>query len=135
MNDMVKSASFEEKLKDRIRDSIGELLSDEDLRRIVERGTEELLFKERIVLQQMRYGTEKAVKPPLVHECLEGLLRTRVDTVLREWLTAHADEVSGQIKRIVDDGILEAVKRAISGMMAGSMYQLQQDIENNLFNR
>ena len=36
MNDMTTNKSFEDKLKDRIRDSIGELLSDEDLSRIIE---------------------------------------------------------------------------------------------------
>ena len=36
-DDLVKSMSFEEKVKERVKDSIGDLLTDEDLNKILKR--------------------------------------------------------------------------------------------------
>ncbi len=45
MSSIVAQQSFEEKVMGRIRESIGELMSDEDLKRIVEKGIDRALFE------------------------------------------------------------------------------------------
>jgi hypothetical protein len=42
-NEIQTNETFEGKLKTRIRESIGDLLSDDDLKKIIDRGLEEFL--------------------------------------------------------------------------------------------
>lgn len=43
--EVTTAVSFEQRMKDRIRESIGELISDEELQKMVHRGVEEVFFK------------------------------------------------------------------------------------------
>ena len=49
MSDIEKTKSFQERMKDRIKKDIGELMTDDELSAIVERAVNEIFFKPRIV--------------------------------------------------------------------------------------
>jgi len=74
--DIMQQKSFEEKMKERIKDSIGELITDEELSKLVERAVDEVFFKEQVIHKS--YGRDE-YKPSLICDIIEKLLKKSVE--------------------------------------------------------
>ena len=107
--DLAKVESFEERLKQRIRDSIGELLTDEELSTMVRRSVEEIFFKPRE--RRNLYHTEELA--PLLHEIVKGLVDKRIEGAVEAYIDDHADKVEPLIAEAIKEGIGVAVLAGI----------------------
>ena len=122
--------SFEEKLKGRIRDSIGELLSDEDLTNIVRRGIEGVFFTERRVPDKHGYGPKTI--PPLIHQIVKEVLSDRMEAAVEAWLVGHADEVSKAIDVAVVQGAGKAMLRQMDFAFGSDMEGYGESLSQRL---
>lgn len=103
------SQTFEQKVRDRVREQIGELLSDEDLSKIVQAGLKDAFFEPRRV-DGDRYG---ATKEPLIHEIIRPLLEKRVREQVDAWFEANKTEIGVTVSRLLEMGVGNAVIQAI----------------------
>lgn len=88
-------------MMDRIRDSIGELMSDEDLKKIIERGIEKALFERKEVSDGWR---NTKVIPSFVDTMVEKLLKDRMDEAIRAWLKENNERVQTAVDEAVKIG-------------------------------
>ena len=127
--ELAVTQNFQERMKDRIRDSIGDLLSDEDLKNIIERGIEEVFFKETYD-NSSHYN--KKVFPPLIHQMVKECLNERMQEQVKIWIASHNDEVEEAIKECVVQGAGAALMAAIKYHFEGSMNTLASDMGSKL---
>ncbi len=104
--------SFEENMMDRIRKDIGELMPDDALQKIVERGMNDAFFKERTGSDG--YGKRE----PLFTETLRDLTDVRVRAAVEEWMKSHADEIAKQVETIFVEGFMNRVVANMDGRFA-----------------
>ena len=88
--EIAKSQTFEQKMKTRIRESIGDMLSDEDLEKMVERSLEEVFFNER---KNPNGGFHAKPLPPLLHEIVKELLEPEVQKAVVKYIKKNPKEV------------------------------------------
>ena len=122
---IVQAKTFEERMRDRIRESIGELMSDEDLQKIVEQGIDEVFFKTRYV-EDGRYNKREI--PPLIHSVVKEVLNDRMKDAVEAWLQTHESNVRVAVAHVVEEGAGRAMVKALNGYMADSMIRLESDI-------
>lgn len=123
VNDITKSQSFEEKMKDRIRESIGELITDEELSQLVHRSIDAVFFKAETDV----YG--KVIKPALLNELTKQLLAPSVKECIQQYIAKNHEEVKNAINEVISGGIASAFVRAFDNILNNAMYSLQQNIE------
>ena len=126
---IVQARTFEERMKDRIRESIGELLSDEDLQALVQRGVDEVFFKTHYV-DDGRH--QKREIPPLIHSVVKEVLTDRMKDATEAWLQTHEADVRDAMAHVIEDGAGMAMVKALNGYVADSMLRLEGDIINKL---
>ena len=132
-NEVSTPQTFEQRMKDRIRESIGDLITDEELQRMVERGVEEVFFKTGTkVINPGSYNSRTEETPSLIHQMVKELLEPTVRAAVVEYVNSHPDEVAAVIEKIVSEGVGEAVVKAVSSIFSGSMTNLQMNIMNQL---
>ena len=90
MSELVVAGNFQERIFAKIKESIGDLMTDADLEQLVEAAMRDAFFKDR--LTKGEYGRVDS-KPPLLVELVDKLLRERVDKAIGAWLEAHSTEV------------------------------------------
>ncbi len=122
--------SFQDRLKERLRDSIGELLSDDDLTALVERGIDEVFFQPRYVRRPGSYSSQEL--PPLIHEVVKEVLSVQMREAVERWLLAHEDEVKQALGDCVKEGAGLALLRGMNSFFAESMTRMQYDVANKL---
>ena len=128
---IVQTKTFEERLKDRIRESIGELMSDEDLQKIIERGIDDVFFKTHHE-PHGPYNTRE--KPPLIHAVVKEVLDKQMKEAVAAWLQTHEAEVQEAVGRCVQEGAGTAVIKALNWQMENAMDRLRADIFSKIQN-
>jgi Glu-tRNA(Gln) amidotransferase subunit E-like FAD-binding protein len=131
---LATSLSFEEKLKARIKDSIGELLSDADLKRIIEASIEKTFFKEQTTRIGEGYSSRTETHPPVVQQILKELLQEKVKKVMEEWVVKNMSQVDAVLEKVIADGFAKTAIRGFESIFASSLYQFTERIQNDLNN-
>ena len=128
---MVPTKTFEERMRDRIRDSIGELMSDEDLQKIIERGIDDVFFK----AHREPYGSYNTREtPPLIHAIVKEVLDKQMKEAVAAWLKTHEADVLHAVARCIQEGAGTAVIKALNWQMENAMDRLRTDIFSKIQN-
>lgn len=127
-SEIEKTKSFEENLMDRIRDSIGELMPDEKLKEILERGVEEALFKGKRI--QKQYG-EDEFKTCLVEEMVEELLLGKMKEAVNQWLKDNPEKIEEAIKNAIENGAGQCMVQALDRRFEPAFMQLSNKLQEN----
>lgn len=134
MNTQVQPAqNFQERMFARIKENMGDLMTDEELKKLLERAVEDAFFKPREELD--RWGARSGTKPPLFVETVQTLMKDRVDAQVKAWLDEHPDEVHKLIKDTLDQGIVRILMDWFESKTSWPMQQLAQNVEAALNNR
>lgn len=124
--------TFEEKMKDRIRESIGELITDEDLSKLVHKSVDEVFFKP-TKIQHGVYHDEEG--PSLLNGLIGELLTGQVREAVNQYIKEHPDEVIKAVKEVLSRGMANALLSALNAQFQGELWDLQQNIESTIRNR
>lgn len=141
MTNVTAPASFQDKMMDRIRDSIGDLISDEELGKLIERGIEQNFFKrETNPKWSNAYHNQRDSIPQylpstmdnIVNECISKKLEEMTKVYFDKWVIENSDKVEGIVKQIVENGAGELVIKQISNMFQTPLMLLQTNMQMNL---
>lgn len=129
MTEITTPKTFEERMKERIKDSIGDLLTDEDLSTLINRGVEDVFFK--AVTVSDGWNSTKTT-PPLLHSIVKELLEPSVRKAADVWISEHKDEVLKVVDIVISEGMTKSLLRTIDNKFQNDLVTLQCNIQNNL---
>lgn len=124
-NEIEVSKSFQEKMYERIRDQIGELLSDEDLKNIIKTAINKTFFEE----QKDQYG--RITKRPFLEGILTELCTSELKNASSVFLKDYMKENSEKILKVFKDKADETVVEAISNVLNDVFLDSKISMENN----
>ena len=129
MTDVTAPKTFEEKMKDRIKDGIGDLLSDEDLSKMIKRSMEEVFFTEKKVYNS--YGPDKTY-PALLHSIVKEVMADQVKAEVKIWIDAHQAEMNTALATVMQEGVGMAVIAAVSQTFSAQLGTFEMNVRNQL---
>lgn len=124
-NELVESKSFNERMRDRIKESIGDLLTDDDLTKIIDEGIREAFFQPYNTSD--RWGA-RIENPPLIVGVVRELLTSRVNKKVDQWFVENPDKVKEILDQVIRDGIVKMVTQAFDNKTQSALIGLQQHI-------
>lgn len=133
-NDIDTPKTFEEKLKARIKDSIGDLISDDDLSKLVHRGVEDIFFKPRPNPARTYYNSTSVPEtiPPLLHELVKEALQPAVKEVVEKWVHDNRTAMKDTVQEVVSSGVGKAVLVAMSRQFEEPLLRFQSEVYTKL---
>jgi hypothetical protein len=130
MNDIVENKSFQEKMHDRIRESIGDLITDEELKKLIDRGMEEIFFSQKVNTDTWGHITSK--EPALIEDLIADLMRDKVHAEIQKWMTENKELLNETIRQVIQEGIGKAVIQVFENKFSSDLYTFQSNIEQRL---
>lgn len=130
-SDLEKQKTFEERMKARIRDSIGELMTDEELSKIVNRVTEEVFFQP----ARLGEGYQMREHPPFIHVIIKELLTETVRDLTKEYFEQNKIVITETIRQVIKEGLGSAILSAINNKFQQSMFSFEQNIVSQIQNQ
>lgn len=131
MTDITKANTFQQRMFERIRESMGDLLSEDDLKELLERTIEKSFFEERAVPAQSYYDRDKK-KQSLFQELVTEQVQPMMEKAITAWLQDNSEQVTSTIDAVLKDGILSALSQAIEYKMQTPVFNLRHEISNKL---
>jgi len=131
MNEIAIPPSFEQKMKDRIKDSIGELITDDELTALVISGINEAFFKPTKIQTQGWNSTTKE-GPCLMTSILTDLLNEQVKVAAEQWIVDNQDMLTDMLEGVVKDGVGKAALGALDGYFKNQLLDFQINMQNQL---
>lgn len=129
MNNITSGNTFEERMKARIKDSIGDLITDEDLTKLINRGVEEVFFK-KTTIKTNSWDTKEG--PSLLESIVKELLEDQVKDAVKVYLKDNSETVNRSIESVLQEGIGKAVIAAMNQNFQSSLYNFQAQIAQQL---
>ncbi len=134
MNAVATSQDFQNRLFEKIRADIGSLMSDAELKKLVETAMERTFFTPKDVKGD--WGRVERTEPPELIKIVQELVAPRLQTALKQWLDEHPDEVKKALDTALAGGLAAATLRAFDSMMSMQFqtmgYNLQQSLQTAL---
>lgn len=111
--------------------SIGDLIDDEALSKLVERGIEEAFFK-----QTSRYENYRTVYyDPLIYKVVKELLRESVEKEVEKWLSQNPDKIGEIVNKVISDGVGMALLQAVTNKFQSDLINFGNGIVQRLDTR
>ncbi len=95
MNEVTIPETFQTRLERKIQESIGELMTPDDVKRLVEAGIQKALFQKRQTARSNwnGYGDRFENRPPLVDELVTKHFQDMMTKAVTEWLKEHPEAI------------------------------------------
>ena len=133
---VVTNETFETKLRNKIKDSIGDLITNDDLSKLVHRSLEEVFFTPRKNPNRSYYNSnEPDTIAPLLHDIVKETLQPMVTEAVKEYITKNNDEVLKAVKEVVTAGVGNAVVTAMNMQFQNQILTFQTNVQNQLMSR
>ena len=123
------SKSFQDKMYEKVRDNIGDLLSDEDLKKIINAAIEKAFFDKVIIPSDSSWGSDRE-KQSLFVANIRELLKEDVHKIMHEWIEEHKKEVQEIAKEECGRMLLDCIKQYMTGQLQDSFYTLANQLRN-----
>jgi hypothetical protein len=127
--ELAASTEFQQRMFEKIRENIGNLLTDAELKKIIETAMQKAFFEERIDNERSD-NWRSYKKPALMVESIEKLLKERVDAAITQWISEHKDEVEKIVSEIVGKGVAGLLQIYIMNIMAPGWTALQNSLRD-----
>ena len=124
--------TFEEKLMERMRDSIGELMTDQDLRQIVDRGIDQVFFKERKTHTGHGYSQRTEVHPPLITEFLTKAISDQIEQQVAKWAAENSELIEQKVVELIEQGAGDMLLATINRHFSDSLLIFGNSIKEKL---
>lgn len=133
MTALTAQQTFEERMKERIRDSIGELMPDAALAEIVKRATEQAFFKPReLERRDAYYGGRPETKEPWITEFVRGELSKQVGEAVKAWMKENDARIQEAVNAALGENIMDTLASAVRQTFSGAFYTFGENIRSTL---
>lgn len=129
MSTIVVAGSFEERVFQKIREDFASLMTDAEIKALVDKTIDKTFFTEREE-KVGYYDTRKL--PPLIVELVKSQVEPLMLKAISAWLEANPDKVTAALDAALAGGLVAALGRALDNKMQQPMFDLQMKLQGVL---
>lgn len=131
MSAVIQSQSFEERVYEKIRTDIGSLMTDEELKKLVEKSIERMFFTERTVAGHNSWDRGNKL-PPLIFEAVQKALEAKINEQVKQYVLDHSEFYTKAIEDALGKGFLTIARQYFDSMVNGAMQPALYGIQQSL---
>jgi hypothetical protein len=131
MNEVTTSKSFEERMFEQIKSQMGDLLTANELKDILEKSIQKAFFEPRKT--KTNYNTTEI--EPLFVELIREELKPLIQAGANQWLKDNQDKVDEILKTQIGENAAQFMANAFSAMMYQPMQNMVWELQSKLSNQ
>lgn len=131
MNEVAVSKSFQERMFEKIKTDMASLMSDEEMKKLVETSIERLYFTG-TVKKQSKYPYEVETEPEIftvVRKAVEDQIKQQV----KDYIGEHSDFYKKAITEVLEKGFTAIALGTIQNMMLAPMTSMQASFQSAMY--
>lgn len=128
MTDIAVSKSFNEKMEEKIKESIGEMMSSEDLQKIIATGIEKAFFKQ----TEIKSGYNTVYKDSFLVEHIRANMDKLVAREIAKRFNEDKEQFSKLIEKTLEKDIFELFQRGFNENFKDALINFRSALANKL---
>ena len=128
MKDVVEVKSFQEKISDKIKDSIGDLITNEDLKPLIEKSIEDLLINDRKIKNHSGSYPQYNDAPPLMQEIITPLLEKQIKEQVNKYIADNPELLTKVIDDMIANGFVKVMIYHLDNKISRPLESFRQEI-------
>lgn len=120
--------TFQERVKEKLRDTIADLLPDEALQELVKRVIDEEFFTKRRIPGQ-GWGAQDIIKPSQFQEMVLEAAKPIIQDLVKQTLRDNAEKVQASLDESVKKGLVSLMIQHMDGLIAGEIQKQGWNIQ------
>lgn len=125
--DITTTKDFQTSMFERIRDQMGDLLTEEDMRRLIEQAVQKAFFEERI--ERKIYGSDVR-HPAAFVEMVRDASKPMIQAAVDKWVAENKDKLAEKIDAIVRDGVAGVLVSHINSRFQEPLSRLSSELHS-----
>lgn len=125
------TATFEERMINYVKDSMGSLMTDDELNTVIYKATQKIFFE--ATYEKDRYGSKYIQGPPLAQKMVAEVLNGHVKTTIEAWFRDNPEKVLAVIQRVMDESLIKAMTGALMRQTNAAFLDLKTELENVIY--
>lgn len=125
---VVPQKPLAERIYDRVKGQLGDMVTDDDLRPLVARAMEDAFFAPRP--QFDHWGNKAPPKVPYLVEMVQAQMEKAVREHVEAWFTTHPEVAAKAIEEVIAKGVLAVTFQALEVRMQQPLYELVQKLRD-----
>ncbi len=122
-------AEFQEKMRERLKHSIGDLLPDEALKDIIAKGIHEAFFKPQAYKGTSSYYADRDKEyPSWLLQYLRAECDKQVQAAVQQWIIDNPDKIAEVLKNVMQDNLLNSVFSAFNNRTQETFNELRTNL-------
>lgn len=127
-NEIETSKAFQERVFEKIRQDIGNLMTEAELKSLVNAAMNKAFFEPTISKDPHGYYRDK--EGPSFFVCkVKELMYQKVGAAIEQWISEHPEEVNKAIRDVLSGGIAGAVAMYLESRFSGPLQNLRSELE------
>lgn len=106
----MKNETIVDRVVSRIRNPLGDLITEEDLYEIVKQAIPKAFFEERVNPNRNQSYYEPAHLPPLIVEVMRDVLKPSIEAAVKKWIDENPEHLVKWWTDVLDKGLTKYVK-------------------------
>jgi len=132
MNAIIPAQSFQEKLEERIKKDIGDLIPNDALAEMVTRALDKAFFEERVIKGRNTWDNQTTI--PWIIKLVKKEMDEKVEVHIRKWIGENDAALKAQVKEQMDKGLATAVVNAFDNIFRQNMLDMEMRIQQTIEN-
>lgn len=128
MSGITTTQDFQERLFERIRDQMGDLLTDEDLKRITAAAVEKALFSP--PMRTVYGGRQEPDGEARFVTLVRGAVKERAEVAIDAWIKDNGDKIAAAVQESLAKGMTGMILSYIDAKTYGPLMTLQNELRD-----
>ncbi len=125
--EIATSQSFQEKMFAKIREQMGDLLTEEDLKKMVDAAMQKAFFEP--VKNLNSYGSVVGESPPAFVTMIKKATEDQVTSAVKEWIKEHPEEITRALNEALEKGMFKMALSYFEQRTYGPMHELVMKLQ------
>lgn len=134
MSNLTVQENFQERMFNRVRESLAELLTEEEAKTLVERAISDGLFKPRQEKDGSHWNAKTKEVPSEFVILVTDQVKPIVEQQIKQWLSDNSDQVLSIIQEVIEKGIAGVILKVIKEETEKPLWNLRAELQQKLSN-
>ena len=122
--------TFQEKISEKIKDSIGDLITDDDLKPLIEKSIADMLTNDRHVKNHSGSYPQYVEAPPLMQEIITPLLEVQIKEQVDKYISDNPELLIQVIDDMIVKGFIKTMIYHLDGKISFPLERFRQEISD-----
>lgn len=122
--------TFQERMFKRVREQMGDLMTEAELKQIVDTAMHKAFFEEKVIKDGQYWNSPQKTESSQFVKLIQEEMKEPMKKAIQDWLAEHPEKINEVIKEVIGKGFLGIIHDYIQTKTSSPIYEFANQLRN-----